>query len=84
MDQKNSLDIDRILDKLLEVRGSKPGKQVNLSEKDIRSLCIKARDIFIDQPILLEIEAPIKVCGNTNIQLILFFKVTHMDSTMIF
>ena len=84
MDQKNSLDIDRILDKLLEVRGSKPGKQVNLSEKDIRSLCIKARDIFIDQPILLEIEAPIKVCGNVNIQLILFFKVTHMDSTMIF
>jgi len=57
------LDIDKILDKLLEVRGSKPGKQVNLSEKDIKSLCIKARDIFIDQPILLELEAPLKVCG---------------------
>ena len=42
------LDVDKVLDKLLEVRGSKPGKQVNLSEKDIKLLCIKARDIFID------------------------------------
>ncbi len=64
MKQDNmNIDIDRILDKLLEVRGSKPGKQVNLSEKDIRSLCIKSRDIFIEQPILLELESPLKVCG---------------------
>ena len=61
---KVSLDIDKILDKLLEVRSSKPGKQVNLSEKDVRGLCMNARDIFIEQPILLELEAPIKVCGN--------------------
>jgi serine/threonine-protein phosphatase PP1 catalytic subunit len=60
------IDLDRVLDKLLEVRGSKPGKQVNLSEKDIRSLCIKSRDIFIEQPILLELESPLKVCGDTH------------------
>lgn len=43
---------------------SRPGKQVNLSEQEVRTLCIKARDIFINQPILLELEAPIKICGN--------------------
>ena len=36
---------------------------MNLTEQEVRSLCIKARDIFINQPILLELEAPIKICG---------------------
>jgi serine/threonine-protein phosphatase PP1 catalytic subunit len=58
------IDVDKIIDKLLEVRGSKPGKQVNLLENEIRGLCVKAREIFISQPMLLELEAPIKIAGN--------------------
>jgi hypothetical protein len=27
---------------------SKPGKQVNLTEAEVRGLCIKARDVFIN------------------------------------
>jgi hypothetical protein len=34
-----------------------------LQEYEIRFLCTKAREIFINQPILLELEAPIKICG---------------------
>lgn len=56
------VDLDSIIDRLLEVRGSRPGKQVQLLESEIRFLCTKAREIFISQPILLELEAPIKVC----------------------
>lgn len=55
------VDLDNIIDRLLEVRGSRPGKQVQLLEAEIRYLCSKAREIFISQPILLELEAPIKV-----------------------
>jgi hypothetical protein len=55
------VDLDSIIDRLLEVRGSRPGKQVQLLESEIRYLCTKAREIFISQPILLELEAPIKV-----------------------
>mmetsp|Transcript_61011 Transcript_61011/g.70887 ORF Transcript_61011/g.70887 Transcript_61011/m.70887 type:complete len:321 (+) Transcript_61011:36-998(+) len=58
------IDVDKIIEKLLDVRGSKPGKQVNLTENEIRGLCIKSREIFISQPILLELEAPIKICGD--------------------
>jgi serine/threonine-protein phosphatase PP1 catalytic subunit len=58
------IDVDSIIHKLLEVRGSKPGKQVNLSENEIKGLCIKARDIFMNQPMLLELEAPLKICGD--------------------
>ena len=35
-----------------------------MTEQEVRGLCIKSRDIFINQPILLELEAPIKICGN--------------------
>lgn len=59
------LDVNAIIDKLLSVRGARPGKLVNLSEAEIRGLCIRARDVFMQQPILLELEAPIKICGTS-------------------
>lgn len=55
--------LDDIIDRLLEVRKKKPGKQVQLSENEIRMLCITAKEIFLSQPNLLELEAPIKICG---------------------
>jgi len=56
--------VDSILEKLLEVRGQRPGKPVTLSEYEIRWLCTNAREIFMTQPVLLELEAPIKICGD--------------------
>lgn len=56
-------DVDKIIAKLLEFKDKKPQKQVNLSEQEIRNLCLKSRDIFSRQSPLLELEAPIKVCG---------------------
>ncbi|GMI72042.1 type one serine/threonine protein phosphatase 6 [Hibiscus trionum] len=55
--------LDSIIYRLLEVRG-KPGKLVHLSESEIRQLCLVSKDIFSRQPILLELEAPIKICGD--------------------
>lgn len=54
--------LDGVINRLLEVRG-KPGKQVQLSEAEIRQLCITSREIFLKQPNLLELEVPIKICG---------------------
>lgn len=62
----SEFDIDNIIDRLLEVRGAKPGKPVQLTENEIKELCYRSREIFISQPILLELEAPIKICGNYN------------------
>lgn len=60
------LDVDGIIKKLTaqEVRDSKKIKMINLPEADIRNLCLKAHDIFMSQPMLLELEAPIKVGGD--------------------
>jgi serine/threonine-protein phosphatase PP1 catalytic subunit len=42
-----AFDVDAIIDRLLEVRGSKPGRAVQLSEAEIRELCYRSREIFI-------------------------------------
>lgn len=55
--------LDDIIRRLTEVRSARPGKQVQLSEAEIKQLCVASRDIFIHQPNLLELEAPIKICG---------------------
>ena len=60
----SAFDVDKIIEKLLEVRGKRPGKTVNLLESEIRALCLKSKDIFTSQPILLELEAPIKIVGD--------------------
>ena len=60
---KGDLNVDSIIEKLLLVRGNKPGKKVDLMEKEIRGLCQKAREIFMEQPIVIELEAPLKICG---------------------
>ena len=64
MAESDKLNIDSIIARLLEVRGSRPGKNVQLSETEVRGLCLKSREIFLSQPILLELEAPLKICGD--------------------
>uniref|UniRef100_A0A8C2TR54 Serine/threonine-protein phosphatase n=3 Tax=Sauria TaxID=32561 RepID=A0A8C2TR54_COTJA len=64
MADTEKLNLDSIIGRLLEVQGSRPGKNVQLTENEIRGLCLKSREIFLSQPILLELEAPLKICGD--------------------
>ena len=61
---KGEFSLENIINSLLSVRGAKPGKEVNLQEEHIIALCKKSRDLFLSQPILLELEAPLKICGD--------------------
>ncbi|EFJ20637.1 hypothetical protein SELMODRAFT_228509 [Selaginella moellendorffii] len=56
--------LDDLIGRLLEVRSGRPGKQVQLLESEVRQLCVVSKDIFMSQPNLLELEAPIKICGD--------------------
>ncbi len=58
--------IMNITQRLLGLRGCPPGTMVNLSEREIKLLCVRARPIFLQQPMLLELEAPIKICGDVH------------------
>ncbi|TVU27680.1 hypothetical protein EJB05_19177 [Eragrostis curvula] len=55
--------LDDVIRRLLEVKNLKPGKNAQLSESEIKQLCAAAKEIFLQQPNLLELEAPIKICG---------------------
>lgn len=64
MSVNESQEIDSIISRLLKVKHFRPGKEVQLKEDEIRSLCFKSRAIFTSQPILLELEAPLKIVGD--------------------
>ncbi|THG11146.1 hypothetical protein TEA_016389 [Camellia sinensis var. sinensis] len=53
--------LDGIIERLLEARKTR-GKKIQLSEAEIRQLCTTAKEVFLSQPNLLELEAPINVC----------------------
>jgi serine/threonine-protein phosphatase PP1 catalytic subunit len=63
---KENIQIDKIIEKLLSVRNNKTGRNVNLLEHEIIYLCRTTQDIIKKQPTLLELSAPIKICGDTH------------------
>ena len=58
------MEVDAIIEKLLSVRGNKPGKTVDLKEDEIKFLIDKSLQIIKEQKMLVELEAPLHVCGD--------------------
>lgn len=61
-------DVDAILEKLLAVKNRRPGTNVQLTEAEITYLCTSSREIFINQPNLLDLEAPLQIVGDIHAQ----------------
>ena len=55
--------IDLIILKLLSVRNKK-NKEVNLEYNEIIFLCEEVTKIFLNQPVCLNLESPVNVCGD--------------------
>nr|NP_001015497.4 protein phosphatase 1, Y-linked 2 [Drosophila melanogaster]ADX64758.1 MIP26157p [Drosophila melanogaster]EAL24523.4 protein phosphatase 1, Y-linked 2 [Drosophila melanogaster] len=53
--------IDQLILRIIDTRRL---KQLNLTETDIRLLCNRSREVFMSQPMLLELSAPVKICGD--------------------
>jgi len=58
------VDLDDIIARMLEKRNSAPGTKVNLKLHEVKYLIEKSREIFISQPVLLDLEAPLKIVGD--------------------
>jgi len=59
-----TLNVDRVIKRLLAVRDKSTGANSDLEEWEIKALAQNAREIFLKQPILLELRAPLKICGD--------------------
>ena len=53
--------LDEIIDSLLK---SPPAERINLKESDIKKLCLQSREVLMSQPMLLELDTPIKIVGD--------------------
>jgi len=60
----DNADLDRIIENLLSAREKKPGTPINIPLSEVMALCTQARDTLMNQPMLLELSAPIKICGD--------------------
>lgn len=58
------VDIDDIIARMLEKRNSPPGSKVELKLGEVKFLIEKSRELFISQPVLLDLEAPLKIVGD--------------------
>jgi len=59
------LDVDAVIDQCLDAKG-KPGATVEISAGQMKALCSAAQEVFMGQSALLEVDAPIKVCGDVH------------------
>jgi serine/threonine-protein phosphatase PP1 catalytic subunit len=64
MKETESEKIDEIIQALLETKSMNTTRNVSLKEKDIKYLCETVLEIFKEESVLLEIEAPLAICGD--------------------
>ncbi|KAM0892565.1 hypothetical protein ACQ4PT_025667 [Festuca glaucescens] len=60
--------VDEIVRRLVD--GGRGGRQVQLSEAEIRQLCVDAKRVLLSQPNLLRIHGPVKICGDIHGQFV--------------
>ena len=58
--------LDSCIARLVGVKDDKPGTEVNLAEDELMWIARTARAVFLEQPMLLELNAPINICGDTH------------------
>ena len=57
---------DQLIAKLLSLRDKKPGTTCSLSSDDVTFLIDESAQILVNQPALLELEAPIQIVGDVH------------------
>jgi hypothetical protein len=71
-EEPSTFNVDAMIQQLVAPKAAGKGaKQVTLNESDIHALCDQVKGVFMEQPMLLELNAPIKIVGDVRTQLCL-------------
>jgi len=61
----SDIDVDKIIEKMKESITSKKSSALpNLTEQEVRGLVLKSKEVFLSQPMLLELMAPVTIVGD--------------------
>lgn len=74
--QPTPLEIDSLIHKLTH---TPQGHEVKMTEQELQALNQAARQIFMEQPILLELAAPIKIVGDIHGQFTDLLKIFDLS-----
>jgi serine/threonine-protein phosphatase PP1 catalytic subunit len=56
--------VDDMIEQLKAAQSKKPGLPVELAEEDISTLLKQVREVFLQDDMLLKVEAPVRICGD--------------------
>ena len=62
--EEKVLNLDSCIQRLLEQKKSKSLKTFCLKQSEIIAICMAARQVLLDQPMLLELSPPVNVVGD--------------------
>ena len=62
--KKTSLDLDSIILRLLDCKKQKVVKNLCIKNAEVSLLCFLTREVLLDQPMILELNSPINICGD--------------------
>jgi serine/threonine-protein phosphatase PP1 catalytic subunit len=79
LNRRASVDLDDMISRLLEMGHSKPTKKFCLDNTEILSICSAARNLFLSQPVLLELNAPIHIVGDIHGQYTDLLRIFEMS-----
>ncbi|KAF9435764.1 hypothetical protein BGZ76_005573 [Entomortierella beljakovae] len=79
IDKNKSIDLDDMISRLLDAGYSgKVSKSICLKNSEIVYICQTAREVFLSQPALIELNAPVKIVGDIHGQYIDLLRMFEM------
>ena len=64
---RDDFDVDGMMARLKTHEVTRPGATLNvLTDKDLFAILARARALFLEQPALLEVSAPVNICGDVH------------------
>ena len=63
---QENINLDNLLKKLLNAKYLKSNTPIDINEKEIKYVIFKSKNIIENQPVFLELNGPMNVCGDTH------------------